>query len=361
MFSFDLRTLADLSGPDRAFLSIYLKNEDDKGLLASRFKEIRAFLSDQPTELEHFEENLKLVQPMLDEPFADTSRVLFVCWALDYTQSHDLPFEIATRVRVDSSPYVRPLAELEDEHEQFAVVVADNKGASVYLVSAGDMEREKRIRGDIKNSVKKGGWSQKRYARRRDKELERYATRVADQLKELHDESPFERLILLGQDEAMAAVEHALSNPMRERIVGHQSIDVTDEEQVAEAAAVELYFEEERAEEMRLWDEIKAGYLSGGLGVAGPSRTLEAAKTGRIEEILVTRDVEIDGVRCRACENLAHGVPDTCYVCGSSDLFKVDLVNELVELAVQTRAHVEFADAFEALSEVGGVAGLLRY
>ena len=88
---------------------------------------------------------------------------------------------------------------------------------------------------------------------------------------------------------------------------------------------------------------------------------MEAAKTGRIEEILVTRDVEIDGVRCRACENLAHGVPDTCYVCGSSDLFKVDLVNELVELAAQTSAHVEFADAFEGLTEVGGVAGLLRY
>jgi peptide chain release factor subunit 1 len=361
MFSFDLRALADLSGPDRAFLSIYFANPDDRGLLDARVREIRAFLSDQPTELEHFEENLKLARPLIDAPFGETSRAIFVCWALDYAQAHDLPVEVATLVRVDSSPYLRPLAELEDEYERFAVVVADNKGTSVYTVSAGDMRQAERVSGGVKNSVKKGGWSQKRYARRREKQLERYATRVAEQLEELHDEVPFERLVLLGQPEAMRAIEDALSNPMRERIIGEATVDVGDAQDVAEEKAVELYLEEERDEEMRLWNEIKAGYLSGGLGVAGPSRTLGALKTGRVEELLVARDAQIKGVRCRACENLAHGTPQTCYACGSSDLFEVDLVNEMAELAAQTSAHVEFADAFGALKGVGGVAALLRY
>lgn len=361
MFSFDLRTLADLSGPDRAFLSIYLASADDRGLLDARTREIRAFLSGQPTELEHFEENLKLAQPLLDAPFAETSKVVFVCWALDYAQAHDLPVEVSTLVRVDSSPYLRPLAELEDEYERFAVVVADNKGTSVYTISAGDMRQAERVSGGVKNSVKKGGWSQKRYARRREKQLERYATRVAEQLKELHDETPFERLVMLGQPEAMQAIEEALSNPMRERIIGEATVDVGDAEDVAEQKAVALYLEEERDEEMRLWNAVKAGYLSGGLGVAGPSRTLEALKTGRVEELLVAREAEIAGVRCRDCENLAHGTPDTCYACGSSDLFEVDLVNEMAELAAQTSAHVEFADAFDGLTGVGGVAALLRY
>jgi peptide chain release factor subunit 1 len=359
MFSFDLRALADRSGPDRAFLSVYLRRSEDIGLLEARFREIRSFLSDQPTELEHFEENLKLAAPLLEAPFAETSRAIFVCWALDFAEAHDLPTGVETRVRVDSSPYVRPLAELQDEHEDFAIVVTDNDRARVYLVQATDMTEEGRVRGDIKNSVKKGGWSQKRYARRREKEIERYAIDVAAELEALHSESPFSRLVMLGQPEAMQAVEAALSTPMRERLAGSEAIDVGTGDE--ERAAFELYFAEERAEERALWDEIKDASFAGSLGVTGPTRVLEAAKVGRAEAILVARDAEIRGSRCRDCEHLAHGVPSHCYVCGSGDLFEVDLVNELAELAAQTSATVDFADPFDALSDVGHVAALLRY
>jgi peptide chain release factor subunit 1 len=361
MFSFDLRALADRTGPDRAFLSIYLHSEEDRGLLDARFNQIRSFLAGQPDELEHFEENVKLIQPLLDAPFQDESRAAFACWALDYREGHDLPVEVPTLVRVDSSPYVRPLAEMEDEYEDFAVVVADNKAASVYLVSAAEMEREGRVRGDVKNAVKKGGWSQKRYARRREKELERYATDVAGQLEELHREHPFGRLVVLGQDEAMRAVTEALSGPMGERIVGERSIDVQADERETERVAFDLYFDGEREEEEALWDQIKAGVLSDGLGVAGANRVLKALQMGRVDTLMVARDAEIEGSRCRDCENLARGLPKTCYQCGSKDLFAVDLVNELVELAAQTSADVDFVDPFDGLAEVGHVAALLRY
>lgn len=359
MFTFDLRALADRTGPDRAFLSIYLASPGDRGLLDTRFREIRAFLRGQPAELEHFEENLKLAEPLLEESFAEISRVIFVCWALDFTEAHDLPVAVESRVRVDSSPYIRPLAELEDEYQNFAVLVADNDRARVYLAEASEMSEEGRVRGDIKNRVKKGGWSQKRYARRREKELERYATDVAAQLQELHRETPFARLVMLGQPEAMTAVRSALGGQMQERIVAAESIDVGADDEEAKAFA--LYFRQEREEEQALWDEIREAGLSSRLGTTGPTRVLEAAKAGRAEAILVARDAEITGTRCRDCEHLAHGSPDTCYTCGSKDLFEVDLVNELAELAAQTSATMDFADPFEALTDVGGVAALLRY
>ena len=361
MFTFDLRALADRTGPDRAFLSVFLASEKDRAELEGRFKQVRAFLQDQPDEREHFDENVKLIQPLIDAPFEGESRAAFACWALGFREGHDLPVSVQTRVRVDSSPYVRPLAELEDEYEDFAVVVADNTAASVYLVSAAEMEREGRVRGDVKNSVKKGGWSQKRYARRREKELERYAADVAAELEELHAQQPFNRLVVLGQDEAMRAVRDALSNPMRERIVGQRSIDVTDAEQETEEAAFEVYFSGEREEEQSLWEQIKAGVLSDSLGVAGPTRVLKAAQMGRVDTMLVARDAQIVGSRCRDCENLARGLPETCYQCGSGDLFEVDLVNELVELMAQTSAEVDFVDPFDGLAEVGHVAALLRY
>lgn len=362
MFDFDLRALADRHGPERAYLTVYLASVESVRRLPQEFKRARALLADRPVELEHFEETLKLAEPHFEPGFTEVSRVVFASWADDgFVEVHDLPVEVPDLVRVDSSPYIRPLAELQDEYEDFAVVVVDSQSARVFRATAADLSAEGRVRGNVKNRVKKGGWSQKRYARRREKQLERFATEVAESLDELYAEHPFERLVLLGADEAMRAVEEALPGPMLDRLVGERSVDVGGSDESLEDAAFELYFEEEEASEERLWDQIRAASLSGGLAVTGPTRVLEAARQGRVEVMLVARDAEIEGSRCRDCEHLAHGLPETCYVCGSKDLFAVDLVNELVELLAQTSAEADFTDPFDALADVGHVAALLRY
>jgi hypothetical protein len=75
----------------------------------------------------------------------------------------------------------------------------------------------------------------------------------------------------------------------------------------------------------------------------------------------VTRDAKIAGARCRDCENLQTGTPDKCKICGSESVFKVDLVNELVELLALTSAEADFVDPIEGLINAGDVAALLRY
>ncbi len=120
------------------------------------------------------------------------------------------------------------------------------------------------------------------------------------------------------------------------------------------------YYQQPALEE-RLWEQIKGAYLRGGRAVVGPEDVLKAAAVGRVEKMIVTRDAKLAGLRCRACENLSAGTPETCPVCGADDVFKVDLINELVELLAATSAETEFADPIPGLSEVGDVAALLRY
>jgi peptide subunit release factor 1 (eRF1) len=359
MFDFDLRSLADRNGPERAFLSVFLRSSSSEGSVRRELAGARAFLQDHPEEVAHFEENLKLVEPHLEGPYPQASRAIFASWAADFLEVVDLPIEVSDLVRVDSSPYIRPLAELSDEYEDFAVVVVDTRAAQIYRVSATEADATDRIRGDVKNRVKKGGWSQQRYARRSEKELEGFATEVAGSLEELYLENPFERLVLLGSDEGLRALESALSTPMRQRLAGDRSVNIHSDETLD--TAFEVYFEEEAASEEKLWEQIREAYLSGGLAVTGATRVLEAAKQGRVEVMLVARDAVITGSRCRTCEHLAHGEPMTCYSCGAGDLFPVDLINELVELLAQTSAEANFTDSFKALEEVGHVAALLRY
>lgn len=357
----DLQHLADLEAPERAFLTLYLSDAESVQSLDHEFQTIRALLAGHEAEAEHFEQNLKLLQPLLNDTALDTpSTVFFVCWALDVAKAFPLSVAVPDKVWMGDAPYIRPLAELQDEYEDFAVVVADNSGARVFLVHAGDTEDAQRVRGDVKNAVKKGGWSQKRYARRREKELDQYAADVAEAVQAMHDDDGFSRLVLLGSQEAMQAVASQLPTAVADKLVGQRAVDVEDEAAVLKEAFT-LYFEGERATEQALWDQIREGYLTGGLAVVGAQRTLDAAQQGRVEAALVDRDLDAKGTKCRACGHTVFGTPDTCQRCGSTDLFVVDFANTLTETVTQMGGDVDFVDSFEALAEVGGVGALLRY
>lgn len=357
----DLKHLADLEAPERAFLTLYLAGTDSVRALDQTFRSIRALLAGNEAEAEHFEQNLKLLEPLLDEAtFEAPSTVFFVCWALDVAKAFPLTATVPDKVWMGDAPYIRPLAELQDEYEDFAVAVVSNTDARVFLVRAAEVGEGSRVRGGVKNAVKKGGWSQKRYARRRQKELDQYAAEVAGALKALHEEEGFARLVLLGSQEARQAVEANLQTALAGKLVGKGAVDVQDEDAVFREAFA-LYFEGERASEQALWDRIREGYLTGGLAVVGAQRTLEAAQAARVEEALVDRALDAKGTKCRACEHTVFGTPTSCQHCGSTDLFEVDFVNALTETLAQTGATIDFADGFEALTDVGGVGALLRY
>lgn len=360
----NLHELAELRGAERAFLSLYAPGNRAKDLLHEREERIRAFLSDEPDELEHFNENVKLLQSALDdnpETLSSEGVALFACWALDRVHGFPLAVEVPELVRVGPSPHIKPLAELQDEYETFVVVVADNHGAHIELVAGAQVTDEERVHADVKNRVKKGGWSQKRYARRREKELHLYAKEVVERLQEMDKKTDFDRVVLLGSKEAMEEIEKTLPQPLREKLVGKRSVDVNGDEDAMLEEAFELFFEEERRSEQRLWDRIKNEYMKDGLAVAGATKVLDAVKVGRVDALVVTRDAEIQGTRCRDCENVVHGTPKTCQICGSKSVFPVDLVEELVDHAARTDARVDFADPISGLTEVGDVAALLRY
>jgi peptide chain release factor subunit 1 len=358
----DLRELAQISGPERAFVSLYLATPESMNGLKGRIDTIRALLSDEPAELEHFEENLKIVETWLSEHKWETDSVcLFVCWALDFVRAYPLTVAVPDMIWVDSSPYIRPIAELQDEYENFVVVAADNTASRIFFVTSARADQDARVKGDVKNNVKKGGWSQKRYERRRTNELVHYAKEIVDILTEIDQKETFDRLFLVGSQETMVQIESALTAPLTAKLAGKQNVDFSSGDDQIFDAAFDMFFTAEREAEAKLWEKIKDEYCRGGLAVTGPEDVLKAVTVGRVEKLAVTRDAKLAGTRCRDCESLSTGSREKCKVCGSTDVFAVDLVNEFVEMLALTSAEADFVDPIPGLSEAGEVAALLRY
>jgi peptide chain release factor subunit 1 len=358
----DLKKLSKLSSHDRAFLSMYLRSPESVAAVLKRAGEIHRLLKGNRDEHHQMGENVKLVKDYLDKNrYTSGSLCIFCCWLLDYLEAYPLTVEVEDIVRVDSSPYIRPLAELRDEYENFAVIVADNERARVFLVTAGRAQAEESIRGDIKNHVKVGGWSQQRYERRRDKEFEGYAGDIAQALLRLDETEEFERIVLVGGKEALSEIAKALPDRLAYRLIGEKPLDMKKGEKYVNDEIFDLFREEERRSESQLWQQIRDRFFRGEPAVVGVQDVLYAAQGGRVEKAIVNRKSLFAGARCRDCENLYSGSSGKCPRCGSESTFRVDLLNEIVELLSMTGAEIDFADEIDELTEAGGIAAMLRY
>jgi len=360
----NLRKLAEITAPERAFLSVYLSGPHSVPELERKFRRIRRVLrggGPEKDEREHFDENVKAMEEYLERhPLKHGSLCLFSCWVLDFFEAVPLTTPVKDLVWIDSSPYISPLAEFQDEYENVAVVVADNKKARIFLVSSAVAGSEEVVKGNVKNHVRKGGWSQQRYERRRDKQLLLYAREIVDALARLDREEEFRRILLVGGKEILRIVHENLPHGLQSK-VAEKALDLRKGEAAINEDIMELFFEQERQSERELWEKIRAEYLRGGLGVVGLDEVLSVAKAGRVEKMIVNRTFKPEGRRCRDCENLDVGPAEMCSACGSKSLFEVDVVNEIVEMLKLTGAQADFADAIDTLVEAGEIAALLRY
>ncbi len=359
----DLRELSKMHASERAFVSFYASKPADIQMLPQKKEHLRRLLEDEPEELEHFEHSITMVEEAIEkEGLKEKGLCVFACYALGFLKVYHLSAEVPCLLRLAAAPFIRPLARLQDEYEDFLVVAADNKKTRIFHVAAEDVEIEKRVRGDVKSHVKKGGWSQQRYSRRRDKQLQHYGREVADHLQKLLQENDISRIVLVGSKETLQEIELALPGHLRELVVGTKSIDLHEGQDHLIEEAYELFFDAEEEEEKALWTRIQAAYAKGGLAVLGASDVLNATLTGRVESLLVNRGADLGGRHCRDCDNVMAGDPSACLYCESKNLFPIDLVDELSRRAELTSAPVEFADPpIKALEKVGQVGALLRY
>ena len=359
----DLKKLSEISTTDRSCLSIYLSGSKSVKKLPEKIKNLRKVLGrvNDTDEREHFDNNVELVLKYLERsPLKSGSLCIFSCWIMDYFKVYPITAPIKDLVWLDSSPYIRPIAELQDEYENSAVVVADNKKAKIYMISSLIAQSEESIKGNVKNHVKKGGWSQQRYERRRDKELLLYGKEIVKALIELKKIDSYRHIILAGGKEIIQAIEENLPADLV-KLVSTKSLDIKASDNIINQEIMDILTERERQSEKNLWDKIRNEYLRGGLGIVGLSDVFDALKIGNVDQIIVDRNFRPPGFRCRDCEKLIIEEITTCPDCQSKSLFQIDLINEITELVKQYGGEIDFTDTIESLTDAGQIAALLRF
>ena len=347
----ELSEIYDKNSQD-TYITLYLKKDAlDEKFLKRRERTCISFLKGD--EQRNFIHTMEEINEFLQKNRTENIAV-FASHKNNFLKSISLPVEIDNLLVVDSSPYIRPLARIQDEWESFTLILLSSNYAKIFSVSFGDVEQQKSLSKDIINRHKKGGCSQARFQRLRKGAIHAFLTEVEEVLEKIADK----RIVLAGPGQAKIQFQDMLPKHLSERIVDVIDISIDDEKELLKES-IRLISEKEQQESHEAVQQLKEEILKDGLAVYGTEETLQAVKNGQVELLIVEKDYKIKGWICEHCQIVKDGSVKECPYCGNS-ISEVDVIEEILEFAERTDAKIEFTDG-EEIADLGHIGAILRY
>ena len=362
-FSELLRHLSSLFDPENrdTYLSIFVDLQDTSHLktLERRIKAIGSALDDKEIADSigsMYDRAMELISNLEGK---SRSAAVFVQLNGEIEHAISLGARINNFVALDASPYVLPLARFADEYEGFLLVLLDGQRATIYHVEGAVEEMRNEHEHSAIGRHKKGGWSQMRYQRNREGVVKHFYDEVASQVDDLIGELGQIRLMIAGPGPAKTQFLSRLSKNAQQLTIATEDADLNDNNKNLLQRFIRLAKEEEQKGEDVYIERLRKGLIKSGLGISGVKAVLEATESGRVESLLVQKEISIPGLKCEPCSTYMFSKGEVCPNC-SSQGNKVDFANEAVEAAIRTSSHVEFVDD-DFLKDLGNIAAILRW
>lgn len=348
-----IRELSEIYDPDskNTYVTIYKNKESSLKFFAKRQKVCKMVLTGD--ERKNFTKTLdKISDYIRKNPHFQGG--IFASSQHCFLKTVSIPIKIKDSLIVDSSPYIRPLARIVDEWESFTLLLLNSNYSKIYSINLGKIKDEKSLSSDIMNKHKKGGWSQARFQRLRKGAINAFFSEVEDALKKIADK----QIVLAGPGQAKMQFKEGLTKDISQRIVATIDVSIDDEKELLKES-MNIISELEREKSQDAITQLKEEILKDGLAAYGIEDTLKAAKNGKVELLIVEKDLKIKGFICEKCQILKVGSIKKCPNC-KGNVSEVDVIEEILEFSQRTDALIEFTEG-EEISNLGHIGALLRY
>ncbi len=293
---------------------------------------------------------------------------IYSAQALDFFQAVKLAEPIESAVHVDLRPHLEPVMGHEDEGEWCVLLVTRDSGR-IFRGGPTGIREIRDVHSEVKNQHQQGGWSQARFERSVEQEVEWHLEAVTDLLFRIYKRRPFEHLIIGANNQNLRpALTGETHSYLLERVRGWIDIDegLASEDDVFAAARV-VMDEYQADEERKLLERFAAERAKDDRAAADLKSVLEALAEHRVETLLVKEGAEAEGTKCVTCGWLGTAGHVNCPV----DETHLDPVDNIVEPAIQAAiqqsadVHVLSADdnphAGDDAPFDGPLAAVLRY
>jgi peptide chain release factor subunit 1 len=274
-----------------------------------------------------------------------------------------VPRPVEPTAVVATRPFVEPLAELAAP-ERWCAMLVSRRASRIFGGTRERLSEVANVTDDVHRRHAQGGWSQARYQRGIEHEVDGHIGASCELLFNRFKRQPFERLLIGGPSELHERVHKRLHADLRRRLAGYLEIDVerSSADDVHRRALPAIEDSEQRREAEALTD-LREGLAPSGHSAAGLDEVLALLNVRRVRSLLVAQRLRVSGLTCAQCGWLgAGGVQSACPTDGLALASCEDVIEAAIEAALAQDAEVlSFHHHREELATYGSIAALLRY
>lgn len=358
----ELQELAELVTDDEPVLSLYL-HLDRRSRSADEHKLTLRQLLAQAAAQGAIPADIERVERFFETEFDRQGRSVacFSCQSRKFWRAFPLLVPVDNVVHVGRRPYVKPLSDLLDNHECFAVIMVDREGARVLTYRMGALTDTAGTLGVEVKRHKQGGLAAQKLQRYEDQEARHNLKDAAEWASEYLAQHAITRAVVSGTDENLAAFKALMPRPLSDKVVGTVSLDVNASPVEAWERAYEVAQAAQKKQEADLLEQVITMAHKGGPGALGLADTLSALQQGRVHQLLVDPNLRKSGAQCANCRAVVVEDFDSCPYCGGKLVPSVDVVNLAVQAAMDAGVKVSSLESTARFAEVGQIAAVLRY
>jgi peptide chain release factor subunit 1 len=365
------------SGPEGHILSVYLDTDQSRQAnlnrgfvtaLVERLRGMQQQIADENTRRKFWADAECVIAAVEKYNPNGRSAVFFCDTASNFRFERQLAVSIErTEVRWGRKPYIRPLVELFDEYERYAVVLVNKQQARLFTFSLGEIEENREVfserRKRFKQTSKDNTLSSTNLQRREDEHTQLHMKEVADALETLASDRAFNRLVVGGPHELIKTLEARLSKRLQELVVGEISLPIDANEREVLEATRKIHSDTERRIETAAVEQLITAAAKDSQAALGLQPTLDAMRLGSIMRLVYVYNHTQPGQQCTKCESLFPDGIESCAFCGGAVRPVDDVVGRLVERVVHSGGQAESVrgEAADRLRPRGAVGAFLRF
>jgi peptide chain release factor subunit 1 len=358
----DLRELSEFSSEEAPVLSLYLNLSRHNRSMEEYKLLLRKLLAEgveqgaAPADVERIE---RFFEHEYDRQ--GKSVVCFSCQAPKFWRSYGLLVPVQNAVFVGRRPLVKPLMDVWDNYDRFGVIMVDREGARIFVYHLGALEDTAGLMGEEVKRHKQGGWAAQKLQRYEDQEARHNLKEAAEWANNYLTQQKVTRVVLSGSDGNVAEFREQLPRVLQDKVIGQISLDMNCTPNDAWDHAFEVAQQAQVEAETDLLGQVITAAHKGGSGATGLANTLAALQEGRVYQILVDPSLHRPGQQCMNCRAVLIEAVETCPYCQGKLAPSADVVNLAVQQAVELGLKVSMLEGNPQLTEVGGIAAVLRY
>lgn len=358
----DLHELAELVTDGAPVLSLYL-NLDRHNRSGDEHKLALRQLLAQAAEQEAAAADVERIERFFETEFDRQGRSIacFSCQTPKFWRAFQLPAPLQNAVYVGRRPYVKPLSDLWDNYECFAVVMVDREGARVLTYRLGALTETAGTLGAEVKRHKQGGLAAQKLQRYEDQEARHNLREAAEWAADYLGQQNVSRAVVSGTEETLAAFKSLMPRPLADKVVGTVNLDGNASPAEAWDRAYEIAQAAQRLQEADLLDQVITLAHKGGAGAIGLADTLAALQQGRVYQLLIDPSLRRPGAQCANCNAVVVEALSECPYCGGKMQPSQDVVNLAVHAAIDAGVKVSSLEPSSRLTEAGQIAAVLRY